>query len=134
MTTSMGEQILAFGLFKKSVHRKPRTFDWPKDKDGQPLRVTEIYGSNTFNSQTMKEKLSKKVNARLQEIIKRGGKLDKSMADEIAQAVKEWATGKGATHFCHWFQPQTFITAEKHDAFLALTMKASRSNGSAARS
>ncbi len=119
MTTSAVGTNPRLWAIQEVANRKPRKFDWPKDKDGHPLRVTEVYGSNTFNSQTMKEKLSKKVNARLQEIIKRGGRLDKSMADEIAQAVKEWATEKGATHFTHWFQPQTFITAEKHDAFLS---------------
>ncbi len=98
--------------------RTPRVFDVPKDKEGRPAKVSEMYGCNTFNSQVMKEKLPKQVYAKLQETIKRGSKLDKTIANEVAHAVKEWAIDNGATHFCHWFQPQTGLTAEKHDAFL----------------
>jgi glutamine synthetase len=93
-------------------HRKPRSFTAPKE------RVSEMYGCNTFNEKVMTSKLSKPTYRKLQETIKMGKKLDKSIADEIAHAVKEWAIENGATHFCHWFQPQTGITAEKHDAFL----------------
>ena len=66
----------------------------------------------------MKQKLPKAVYQSLQETIRRGSKLDHSIANEVAHAVKEWALAKGASHFCHWFQPQTGLTAEKHDAFL----------------
>ncbi|HEX2912660.1 MAG TPA: glutamine synthetase III [Chloroflexia bacterium] len=98
--------------------RTPRIFDYPKDKDGRPLKVTDFYGCNTFNSRAMKDKLPKPIYAKLQETIKRGAKLDKAIANEVAHAVKEWAIENGVTHFCHWFQPQTGLTAEKHDAFL----------------
>ncbi len=98
--------------------RTPRIFDLPKDKDGRPLKVSEMFGSSTFNSKVMKEKLPKSVYNKLQQTIKRGSKLDKAIANEVAHAVKEWAIENGATHFCHWFQPQTGLTAEKHDAFL----------------
>jgi len=81
-------------------------------------KVMEAFGSNTFNADAMKQKLPKAVYQSLQETIRRGTKLDASIANEVAHAVKEWALGKGATHFCHWFQPQTGLTAEKHDAFL----------------
>src|SRR5712691_4956279 len=81
-------------------------------------RVTALFGSNTFDTATMKQKLPKPIFHSLQETIKRGTKLDPSIANEVAHAVKEWALEKGATHFCHWFQPQTGLTAEKHDAFL----------------
>lgn len=93
-------------------HRVPRVFDVPKE------RIADLFGANTFNEKVMISKLSKPTYRKLQETIKRGKKLDKSIADEIAHAVKEWALENGATHFCHWFQPQTGITAEKHDAFL----------------
>lgn len=116
MTTAANPR---FNAIETIATRTVRQFNWPTDKDGQPLHVAEIYGSNTFNAQVMKEKLPKKVYARLQETIKRGSKLDKTLADEVANAVKEWALEKGATHFCHWFQPQTGLTAEKHDAFLS---------------
>jgi len=81
-------------------------------------KVMEAFGSNTFNAEAMKQKLPKAVYQSLQETIRRGSKLDPSIANEVAHAVKEWALGKGASHFCHWFQPQTGLTAEKHDAFL----------------
>jgi glutamine synthetase len=81
-------------------------------------KVREVFGSNTFELQAMKQKLPKPIFQSLQETIRRGVKLDPGIANEVAHAVKEWALEKGATHFCHWFQPQTGLTAEKHDAFL----------------
>jgi glutamine synthetase len=82
------------------------------------MKVLETFGSHTFDIDTMKRKLPKSSFHSLQETIKSGSRLDASIAGEVAHAVKEWALSKGATHFCHWFQPQTGITAEKHDAFL----------------
>jgi len=81
-------------------------------------KVVEVFGSNTFDVGAMKEKLPKPVFKSLQETIRRGTRLDPAIANEVAHAIKEWALGKGASHFCHWFQPQTGLTAEKHDAFL----------------
>jgi glutamine synthetase len=81
-------------------------------------KVAETFGCNTFDLATMRQKLPKASAQSLQETIRRGSKLDPSIANEVAHAVKEWALEKGATHFCHWFQPQTGLTAEKHDAFL----------------
>src|SRR4029453_15144954 len=81
-------------------------------------KVVEGFGSNTFDVSAMKEKLPKPVFKSLQETIRRGTRLDPAIANEVAHAIKEWALGKGASHFCHWFQPQTGLTAEKHDAFL----------------
>ncbi len=84
------------------------------------MRVQSTFGNNTFNLTAMKQKLPKSVFEPLQETIRKGTKLDATIANEVAHAVKEWALEKGATHFCHWFQPQTGLTAEKHDAFLTL--------------
>ena len=81
-------------------------------------KVAEIFGCNTFDLATMRQKLPKASAHSLHETIRRGTRLDPSIANEVAHAVKEWALEKGATHFCHWFQPQTGLTAEKHDAFL----------------
>jgi glutamine synthetase type III len=81
-------------------------------------KVVEVFGSNTFDITAMKEKLPKPVFKSLQETIRRGTHLDPAIAHEVAHAIKEWGLGKGASHFCHWFQPQTGLTAEKHDAFL----------------
>jgi glutamine synthetase len=85
---------------------------------GSGTKVTDVFGSNTFDAAAMRQKLPKPIFQSLQQTIKRGSKLDPSIASEVAHAVKEWAIEKGATHFCHWFQPQTGLTAEKHDAFL----------------
>jgi len=82
------------------------------------VKVREVFGSNTFDISAMKQKLPKPIFQSLQETIRRGSRLDPSIANEVAHAVKEWALERGATHFCHWFQPQTGLTAEKHDAFL----------------
>ena len=82
--------------------------------------VTDIFGANTFNAATMQQKLPASVYASLQDTIRRGARLDPRIAAEVAHAVKEWALEKGVSHFCHWFQPQTGLTAEKHDSFLTL--------------
>jgi glutamine synthetase len=84
----------------------------------QGVRVGAAFGANTFDAAAMKQKLPKAVFESLQETIRRGKRLDPAIGSEVAHAVKEWALEKGATHFCHWFQPQTGLTAEKHDAFL----------------
>ncbi|MBI1745971.1 MAG: glutamine synthetase III [Acidobacteria bacterium] len=99
--------------------RKVRSCNLPLDTEGRPLTVAEMYGMNTFNQRAMKEKLPKEVYHKLQQTIRHGKKLDISIANTVAHAIKEWAIEKGATHFCHWFQPQTGLTAEKHDAFLS---------------
>jgi glutamine synthetase len=82
------------------------------------MKVLDLFGSNTFDIGAMKQKLPKSSFHSLQETVRSGSKLDAAIAGEVAHAVKEWALSKGATHFCHWFQPQTGLTAEKHDAFL----------------
>lgn len=107
-----------FAALQEVNRRQSRIFHRPTDGSGRPLKVTEIFGSNTFNDAVMRAKLTKKVYTKLQETIKRGGHMDPSIADEVAHAVKEWAIECGASHFCHWFQPQTGLIAEKHDAFL----------------
>ena len=82
------------------------------------VRIAETFGRNTFDDRAMREKLPRDVHDSLQETIRRGTKLDPALANEVAHGMKEWALAKGVTHFCHWFQPQTGLTAEKHDAFL----------------
>ncbi|MBN2103714.1 glutamine synthetase III [bacterium] len=81
---------------------------------------SQVFGCNTFNDQVMRERLPKDVYLKLRDTIKSGAKLDMGVANEVAHAMKEWALSKGASHFTHWFQPQTGLTAEKHDAFLEL--------------
>jgi glutamine synthetase len=84
------------------------------------LKASELFGSNTFSTKVMAEKLPKAVYKSLLQTIKGGHKLDQSIAATVAHAVKEWAIEKGATHYTHWFQPNTGITAEKHDTFLTI--------------
>ena len=83
--------------------------------------ILEIYGKNTFNDAVMQSKLPKDVYNKLKATIKTGTKLDASIANTVAHAMKEWAIENGATHFTHWFQPLTGATAEKHDSFLDIT-------------
>ena len=82
-------------------------------------KVTEYFGSMVFDDRVMKARLSESVYKSLKRTIDRGTPLDASVADAVAGAMKEWAIEKGATHFTHWFQPLTGLTAEKHDSFIA---------------
>ena len=81
--------------------------------------VTDFFGSMVFNDQVMKERLPKEVYDSLQNTIQNGKHLDLSVANIVANAMKDWAIEKGATHYTHWFQPMTGITAEKHDSFIS---------------
>ena len=80
--------------------------------------VPEIFGSMVFDSRVMKARLSGEVYHSLKHTIQKGAKLDLSVANAVADAMKDWAVENGATHFTHWFQPLTGITAEKHDSFI----------------
>ena len=77
-----------------------------------------LYGSDTFGIKTMEKYLSKSAFRKMMLTIRQGGKLDTGIADEVAQAMKQWALSKGATHYTHWFHPLTDATAEKHDSFV----------------
>lgn len=81
-------------------------------------KVTEIFGIDVFNETVMAERLPKKTFAALKKTIENGEELDAQVAEVVANAMKDWAIEKGATHYSHWFQPMTGITAEKHDAFI----------------
>ncbi|MCH5171048.1 MAG: glutamine synthetase III [Oscillospiraceae bacterium] len=81
--------------------------------------VSDFFGSMVFDDRVMKAKLSESVYKSLKKTIDEGAKLDISVANAVAEAMKEWAVSKGATHYTHWFQPLTGITAEKHDSFIS---------------
>ena len=81
--------------------------------------ASELYGCDVFDLSTMKGQLSSSAYSKLEQTIKDGSKLDESIANEVASAMKNWAIEKGATHYTHWFQPMTGITAEKHDGFIS---------------
>ena len=81
--------------------------------------VPEYFGSLVFDDRVMKANLPAKVYASLRKTIDEGKTLDLSVANAVASAMKDWAVANGATHFTHWFQPLTGVTAEKHDSFIA---------------
>lgn len=83
------------------------------------VNVTELFGMNVFNDKVMRERLPREVYRRLKKTVNEGYELDPTIADSVAQAMKEWAIENGATHYTHWFQPLTGITAEKHDSFIS---------------
>lgn len=83
--------------------------------------VAEIFGSKVFNLPTMKERLPKEIYKSLVKTISEGTKLDINVANAVAHAMKEWAIENGCTHYTHWFQPMTGLTAEKHDSFIQPT-------------
>ena len=80
--------------------------------------IPELFGSMVFNDAAMKSHLPDDVYTALRETISQGGRLDRDIADKVASGMKEWAVEKGATHYTHWFQPMTGVTAEKHDSFI----------------
>lgn len=82
------------------------------------MELTKIFGMNVFNEKVMKERLPKDTYKELKKTIRDGLPLDSKVADVVANAMKDWAIEKGATHYTHWFQPLTGLTAEKHDSFI----------------
>ncbi len=82
------------------------------------MRLPEMFGENVFNDSVQKETLPSEVYKALRETIEAGKQLDTSIAGAVASAMKKWAVSKGATHYTHWFQPLTGLTAEKHDSFI----------------
>ncbi|MFO0958640.1 MAG: glutamine synthetase III [Isosphaeraceae bacterium] len=90
--------------------------DFYEDED-----VCDLFGSNVFSEEVMRSRLPESVFKSLRNTIKKGMPIDPSIADAVATAMKEWAMEKGATHYTHWFQPMTGLTAEKHDSFLVPT-------------
>ncbi|MBQ3664857.1 MAG: glutamine synthetase III [Lachnospiraceae bacterium] len=86
----------------------------------ESLNVSEIFGEDVFNDTVMKERLPKNVYKELRKVIDEGAELRLVVADVVANAMKDWAIEKGATHYTHWFQPLTGVTAEKHDSFISV--------------
>ena len=86
------------------------------------FNVADIFGENVFNDAVMRERLPKKTYQKMIEVIHQGRELDLETADVVAHEMKEWAIEKGATHYSHWFQPLTGVTAEKHDSFITAPM------------
>ena len=93
------------------------------EKSTEYYNVADIFGENVFNDSVMRERLPKKVYQKLKQTLREGKELDLETADVIAHEMKEWAIEKGATHYTHWFQPLTGVTAEKHDSFITAPME-----------
>ena len=94
------------------------TPDSPSD-GGAPARIDEVFGADVFSRRVMRQRLPKAVFRRLLKTLDEGEPLDPAVADVVAAAMKDWAVERGATHFTHWFQPLTGLTAEKHDSLIA---------------
>ncbi|EOS68710.1 glutamine synthetase [Lachnospiraceae bacterium MD308] len=90
------------------------------------FNVADIFGEDVFNDSVMQERLPKKVYRDLKRMIEEGKELDLVTADVIAHEMKEWAIEKGATHYTHWFQPLTGVTAEKHDSFISAPLESGK--------
>lgn len=84
------------------------------------LNAAEIFGKNVFNESVMRQRLPKDVFKKMKKTMEDGAELDPSIAGVVAHAMKEWAMERGATHYTHWFQPLTGVTAEKHDSFISI--------------
>ena len=82
-------------------------------------RIPALFGSMVFGDAVMKERLPAETYRDMKDAIRENRSLDRSVADIVANAMKDWAVEKGATHYTHWFQPLTGITAEKHDSFIS---------------
>lgn len=92
----------------------------------EAFNVADIFGEDVFNDSVMQERLPKKVYKDLKKTIEEGKELDLATADVIAHEMKEWAIEKGATHYTHWFQPLTGVTAEKHDSFISAPLESGK--------
>lgn len=101
-----------FSALKQTLNRPVREIDYPSNK------VSDYFGSMTFNQSVMREYLTEEAFDVVQNSIQKGARIERKIADQIASAIKAWAIGKGATHYTHWFHPLTGATAEKHDAFM----------------
>ena len=88
---------------------------------GEIKNIPELFGCDVFNEATMKKRLSDDIFQAWKHCVSTGSQLTLEAADKIAEAMKQWALERGATHYTHWFQPMTGITAEKHDSFITPT-------------
>ena len=105
---------------KKSDQSAAKVLDHNNGKEkGKMNKVPDYFGSNVFDDRVMKARLSADVYASLKKTIDENASLNNDVANAVADAMKDWAVERGATHFTHWFQPLTGITAEKHDSFIA---------------
>jgi glutamine synthetase len=106
-----------------AVHqRQPRAFDSPRQPDGHRSPVSAYFGHHVLDIIKLKERLPREAYQSLLATLRNGKPLSREAADTIASVARDWATSHGATHFTHWFQPMTGLTAEKHDSFIDLNV------------
>lgn len=121
MSQTNPDVLARFQAIEAATGRHPRKFDLPKDDLGRALAVSDFFGQYTFGVKEIKGVIPKADFERFMDLTQRGEPLEKDLADKIAKAVRNWAMEMGITHFCHWFQPMTGLTAEKHDAFISFS-------------
>ncbi len=105
----------------RSISTEPLRRTAPPSTGKAEDRLPELFGANVFNDGVQRARLSRAVYQALRRTIDSGAELDPKIADAVANAMKDWAVERGATHFTHWFQPMTGLTAQKHDAFVYQT-------------
>ena len=106
-------ETLRFQVVGEAFKKKPLDINTPKE------RPAKYFGNKVFNREKMYKYLPKDVYEKMIDVIDNGARLDRKVADAVAEGMKQWATEMGATHYTHWFQPLTGITAEKHDSFIS---------------
>ena len=121
MSYQSPEVVYRFKAIEAATNRHPRKFDLPKDDLGRSIAVSDYFGQYTFGVKEIKGAIPRGDFDRFLELTHNGQPLEKDLADKIAKAVRNWALEMGITHFCHWFQPMTGLTAEKHDAFISFS-------------
>ena len=124
VTCARSVQVIVFDGSEKFTDQFYRLVRENRMSDA--INVAEIFGKNVFHDTAIKERLPKSVYKKLKQTIEDGAELDPSIADVVAHAMKDWAIERGATHYSHWFQPLTGVTAEKHDAFISVPDAAGR--------
>jgi glutamine synthetase len=105
------------------AERQPRAFDAPRQPDGHRSPVSAYFGRHVLDLIKLKERLPREAYQALLSMVRNGQPLSKEFAETIASVARDWATSHGATHFTHWFQPMTGLTAEKHDSFIDLNVQ-----------
>ncbi|HEX6052693.1 MAG TPA: glutamine synthetase III [Gemmatimonadaceae bacterium] len=118
-TTSSTPRKAAIQTIAGRAALKPPYSSVTENGTSPPRPTSDYFGINTFGWRQMRSKLPKDVYSKLVDSVRHGQKLDSEIAPTVAQVIKEWAISRGVTHFTHWFQPMTGLTAEKHDAFLS---------------
>src|SRR5580765_6670290 len=107
---------------RAAMSRQPRTFDAPRMRDGHRAPVSTFFGRHVLDLIKLREKLPREIYNALLSTLRHNTPLTREVAESVASVARDWAVSHGATHFTHWFQPMTGLTAEKHDSFADLNV------------